>query len=445
MAIRSNTMYVEYILGFLCPDLSSDIQDYVSYVHDTSYAKTPVVIKRSTFFNGNVYGNPASIPSLPLKEIEGIPLLFGEPIIEERNGQVIIYADLVASTFFLISRYEEMVRRDVRDKHGRFIGKESLPYKAGFISRPVVDEYAALLRKCLRKAGVQVEEFHAGFSNIYLTHDVDVPWNKYTLAGAFKRFGGELIHQHRFISYPFLNIIGRPEKDPNYTFQTLIDADRRIAKATSIYFIKSGGTIKPEDAEPYINDKGFHRLMALLDNNNALLGYHVSYEAGEKRYLISEELKTLRLETRRMINYSRNHYLASREPCDYNELIQNCITDDFTMAYADVAGFRIGTCRPVKWIDPATGVVTGLTLHPLTIMDVTLTGENYMGLDEKSAYDYGDNLIKETYCHGGEVVLLWHNNEDIGDNDSVNWRNYIHFIETINKYNCNNSFNYAKD
>jgi len=51
-----------------------------------------------------------------------------------------------------------MVRKNVRDIYGRFPGKESLPYRAGFIDRPLVDEYGRLLRRQLREMGVEVPE-----------------------------------------------------------------------------------------------------------------------------------------------------------------------------------------------------------------------------------------------------------------------------------------------
>ncbi len=422
---------IDYILKLLCPELSSDIQRYVSYERNVSSSKSLVVIKRSFFFDGDVYGNKKTLPSVPLRELEGIPILFGEPRIEKNDGKVILYADIIASSFFLITRYEEIARPDCRDIHGRFPGRESLPFRAGFINRPLVDEYGKLLRKCLRMAGVQVEEPKSHFSHIFLTHDVDIPWTKYSFAGAFKRVGGELLHRKRIIIHPFLNLIGQPERDPYYSFETLISINKQIADAESVFFLKSGGNIKPEDAEPYIHDKGFHRLNALLEKANATIGYHVSYEASKSTYKIREELKTLRQATMKEIHYSRNHYLASREPSDFNELIKNGITDDFTMSYADVAGFRLGTCRPVRWIDPLRGVVTDLTLHPLTIMDCTLTARNYMGLDESMSQTYGDTLINHVYENGGEVTLLLHNNAGNGNIETIDWRNYLHFVEKI--------------
>ena len=161
---------ISYLIKFLLGEENEKLVQHVKYGTDTSVA---VRILSSNFFDEDTYMTSESVPQLPLKEINGIPILFGESRITKENGQIIIHADLIASTFFLISRYEECVRRD---EHGRFIGKESLPYKAGFLGRPIVDEYGVILRECLRKAGFEVKEPESGFSHIYLTHDVDQIW-----------------------------------------------------------------------------------------------------------------------------------------------------------------------------------------------------------------------------------------------------------------------------
>lgn len=430
-----NDETIHYIVDFIINAKDSTFGEFVSYQHYSDNLKSKVLIQPSSFFDEDVYGTKKSLPQLPLQKIEDTPILFGEPVIEQKNGIVILHADIIASTYFLITRYEEMVRKDVRDKFGRFPGKESLPYRAGFISTPIVEEYGKLLRKCLRLAGIHVEEPTPHFSHIYLTHDVDTPWTHYSLTGAIKRICGELYHHQRFILHPLLNYLGYPDNDPGYTFKYLIEADHQIADAECIYFIKSGGHIKPMDSEPYILEKGFSRLRELLGNAKTTLGYHVSYEAGKDTGKIQKELDILRKTIGSNITYSRNHYLASCEPSDFQVLIENGITDDFTMGYADVAGFRLGTCRSVRWIDPTSGCLTKLTLHPLTIMDVSLTSPQYMGLNEISSQKYGDMLIEKTFLLGGELTLLWHNNISSGDIHSIDWNNYLHFLHIIEKKN----------
>ena len=58
---------------------------------------------------------------------------------------------------------------------------------------------------------------------------------------------------------------------------------------------------------------------------------------------------------------------------------------------------------------PKTMQLTPLTLHPLTVMDCTLSNDNYMNLPEDEAYFLCQQLFDKVYQYHGELVLLWHN------------------------------------
>ena len=53
---------------------------------------------------GPSYGRAESLPVLPLREVEGVPLLYGEPAIQHCQGTLVARADVVASAFFLATR-----------------------------------------------------------------------------------------------------------------------------------------------------------------------------------------------------------------------------------------------------------------------------------------------------------------------------------------------------
>jgi hypothetical protein len=72
--------------------------------------------------------------------MEGLPFLFGTENIEYEKDTIVVHADLVASAFFLLTRYEEFVKRSVRDEHGRFPDIKSLLYLAEFIDRQIIEE-----------------------------------------------------------------------------------------------------------------------------------------------------------------------------------------------------------------------------------------------------------------------------------------------------------------
>ena len=406
--IEKNT--IDYILTILCTDATINTDDFFAYCEEKRIPPNKaIIIIKSNFFDEDVYFTKMSLPQLPLSQINGIPLLYGEAKIEQRGRQIIIFADLIASTYFLISRYEEILRPEIRDKYGRFPGLESLPCRAGFIDRPVVDEYGRLLRNLMRTVGIDIQEPKRAFSNIYLTHDIDIPWEQFTVVSAIKRILGNLKRELQLNIYPIRNLMGYPERDPQYTFDEIIRLDGTLLGATVIYFIKSGGKAAPEDGPVYIHTKAFKKLVKKLIASNARLGYHVSCEAAQNMSLVPKEMELLQKTIEQKVCYSRNHYLLSKDPDDFYKLINSGITDDFTMGYADIAGFRLGTSRSVHWIDPRLNAVTSLVLHPLTIMEVSLFGDHYMALSIQDAKDYSINLIKKTQEFGGELCLLWHN------------------------------------
>ena len=158
---------------------------------------------------------------------------------------------------------------------------------------------------------------------------------------------------------------------------------------------------------------------------------HASYSSGENPALIASEKEYLEELSGSDITMNRNHYLDSREPEDMEFLIRAGIKDDFTMGYADTAGFRIGTSRPVQWINPQKLEVTNLTLHPMTVMECTLDTKNYMGLSYDEAYETVKQLLIQIKQHNGEVVLLWHNTSVANERKSYQRRLYDNVLQLL--------------
>jgi hypothetical protein len=396
---------VSYLIRFLLEDDKEEAGNLpaVGYTGDPAlFARYALVVIPSGFFNEGVYGTPASLPSLPLKEIDGIPFLFGEAR-EERVGKtLVIHADWIASAYFLISRYEEIVRREVRDVHGRFPGKESLPFRAGFIHRPVIDGYRLSLR---RRLGLP--EPKPGIRRIYLTHDVDAPFLYRSWKGMVRS-----ILDGRGIARSLGGKFGGMEDDPYYTFPRLFDADRPLTEkglARSIYFFKAGGRA-PEDKPHYnLQSRDMQCLIRRIREQGGEIGLHASYEAGVNPSLVAKEKARLEQSVGQTVCSNRHHFLASREPEDMDYAEAAGLTDDFTLGYADMIGFRLGTCRAVRRIDPTGRRLTALRLHPLTVMDCTLEDARYMNLSLGEAAAYCLRLAEETGKAGGELSLLWHN------------------------------------
>ena len=427
---------LHYMIRFLLgDDIPEEIVGTIGYTSNRSqYYRYSLVIVPSGFFDDQVYGSQLSMPTLPLPEVEGVPLLFGSDKTEWMGNTWVIYSDIIASTYFLITRYEEIMKRNIRDEHGRFPGKESLPYRAGFLNRPIVDEYRRLLRRWLRQCHIQVPDTDNQVRKVYLTHDVDAPFQYRSWKGLVRSFIDRR-GIHKSISGKF----GLAIKDPYYTFPWLFRQNSILEDIVgkehcrTILFFKSGGNTQQDKPVYNLRSADMQKLIKETLAHEAEIGLHASYQSGIHPSHISKEKKRLEDRIGKTLYANRHHYLSSREPEDMDRLEAAGITDDFTMGYADVAGFRLGTSYPVRWINPTTRRLSPLLLHPLTVMDCSLDSKKYMGLDYEEAESYCTHLIKQVNEVGGEIVLLWHNTSFREHTDSYHRKLYSKLLNELTK------------
>ena len=299
----------------------------------------------------------------------------------------VVRTDLIYNTFFFISRAEELIN-DKRDEHDRFLAAYSILGKRNRLMVPTLDEYARLVTKAL---GLPLPP--SGFAHIYLTHDIDTIAQYRHLRGAL---GGIWRGEWRQVLRSMRDI----HNDPAYTFPWLIEQDNRLPLAEKIYFVKHSFGKGYDYPQYNHHSPDAHRLRRFLEWNKVLIGWHSSYYG-----VGSIEQRSKR---RDELSIHRSHYLnCSIE--NMRKLVALGVTDDFTMGFPDRAGFRLQTSRAVLWIDPERMQLTELVLHPLTVMDVTLSNANYMNLTEDEAYYCCQRLFDKVRLHNGELCLLWHN------------------------------------
>ena len=304
---------------------------------------------------------------------------------DEAITRYIIRTDIVYNTFFFISRAEELINTQ-RDEHGRFLAKYSILGQNNRLMIPTVDEYARMLMKLL-----DLPLPTPSFSQIYLTHDVDTIAHYRHLRGAI---GGIVRGEWRKVMASLRDI----HNDPAFTFSWLIAQDKKVEGAERIYFVKDTMGKGYDYPQYKLDGKDFETAEQLIENSGAKIGWHGSYYGGDKANRLLGDKAGLH----------RSHYLR----CSIDQmqrLAEVGVTDDFTMMFPDQVGFRLQTTRAVRWINPKTMTLTELVLHPLTVMDCTLSNSNYMNLSEDEAYFECQRLFDKVHQNAGEVVILWHN------------------------------------
>ncbi len=356
---------IDYILTWLCYG-DEEAAKRVAYTADlTALEDHDVVI----IPNGKL-GNSIVLPEMNKVEVD-----------YPTKGKAVFRTDIVYNTFFFISRAEETFNTE-RDEHDRFAAKYSILGQNNRLQIPILDEHARVLMKALNLSLPA-----PGFGHIYLTHDIDAVTKYRSLRSAL---GGIKRGEQKAVMKALRDI----HNDPFYTFPWLIEQDAKVPQAERIYFVKQTRGKGFDYPQYCLQGRDFKRLKALLLDSGARLGVHGSYY----QQLPSRPISTL----------YRTHYLRSSIR-HLKDLVKAGYTDDFTMGFADEAGFRLQTTRAVRWINPTTYKLTPLTLHPLIVMDCTLSEEHYMNLTEEEAYFLCEQLIDKVRMHHGDLCLLWHN------------------------------------
>ncbi len=358
---------IDYILSFLLYG-NIEARTQVGYTADpAAWKKYKVVI-------------------LPKKELYLQPNLPQS----QQAGTIIIEADIIYTAYCLLSRkIEELLPCD---EHERACYKENVTLFA-YTNQPILDLWGHQLLLAL---GLPTPS--AQFRGINLTHDIDTIAHYRHLRG----FLGGLKRGEWKNAFRGLRSL---QADAAFTFPWLIAQDKLLPQAKQIYFVKATAG-KGFDYPQYdLHSTDFRILTDLLHKHNATIGLHTSYYTGN----IAAQKQALEAAINQPINTNRWHYLRTTSPTDFASLIEAGITDDYTMSFANYASFRLGTCRPVHWLNPDTHEVTNLILHPLTIMDCTLSNSNYMHLTEEEAFAHCKQLIDLTHQYAGELTLLWHN------------------------------------
>ncbi len=379
---------IRYIISFLLYD-NTDAIDQVGYTRDqTEAANYKINILPSQ--NSPLYDPQKSWEDF-MPEVE---TMLTKKSLSDND-------DLISLACFYISRAEEIVNTE-RDEHGRLLASHSLAGKHQLLNIPLLDEYA---RRLLKRLNLPMPPRKA--RQINLTHDVDV-------LEQYRHLRGFLGGIKRMEIKPLYASIRNLTNDSAWTFPWLMQQDKDF---NTIYFIKAGCGKAYDYPQYNLKGKDFHRLLQLLRQNNSTIGLHLSYTASDRKGTdIIKEKQLLEEAISQPVTCNRYHWLRIQSIDNMQKLCDAGITDDYSMGFADYAGFRMLTSRPVRWINPKTLQLTQLTLHPLLIMDCTFSNANYMNLTEDEAYYTCQQLIDKAQQNNGEINLLWHNHIFAADN-----------------------------
>ena len=335
---------------------------------------------------------------VPVSEKGQIKILF------PNNNVCNVGFDIFSAVFYMLSRYEEYLSF-TPDKYGRFKAEDSLAFKNNFLQIPIVDNWIEIFKNLLQEKFPSLKFKPSKFEAI-VTYDIDVAYK--FKARSFKRNAGSTIKD--VLRLDFKNIqmrlqtISNKCKDPWDVYDYL---NETITKNNlqSIFFFLLGDNSAYDRNLKYDNPVMKNLINQIKSFSE--IGIHPSYYSSTQPGKIAIEKERLENISAQTITKSRQHYLKFTLPETYNSLLSCGITEDYSMGFAQLPGFRAGTCKPFYFYDLKNEKATGLKIYPITCMEASFI--YYSKISPAKALVEILNLLKEVKKVDGTFISIWHN------------------------------------
>ncbi|MBL0336375.1 MAG: polysaccharide deacetylase family protein [Chitinophagaceae bacterium] len=313
--------------------------------------------------------------------------------------------DIFSVIFYLLSRYEEYLPH-TKDIYGRYAHVNSLAFKEGFLDQPLVNQWMKIFARALEAKFPDLKLRKPLFSFIP-TYDIDEAW-------AFKHktwtrsAGGalrDLITGHWKRLARRRRVLNNKEADP-YDAVAWMDDLHRPSELKPRYFF----LVAEQNGKYDKNELPSETAMQTIIQHHAekyAVGLHPSWQSGDDSSLLPAEKARLEKISGLKITASRQHYIRFSMPESFRRLLEAGMTEDYSMGYGSINGFRASVASPFFWFDLEKNAETHLQLFPFCYMDANSYYEQ--GQDAAGAYTEMKNYYEKVKAVDGLFISIWHN------------------------------------
>lgn len=338
--------------------------------------------------------------------------------------------DIFAASFYLLSRYEEYLSHK-KDTYGRYAHENSLAYKEGFLNLPLVNIWIEDFKKVLKVKFPHFTTHHSPFT-FQPTYDIDEAYS-YKHKSRLRSVGGglqSLINGEWTKLNERIKVLNGKTKDPFDSFDEM-DALHEKHHLKPIYFFHVAAANARYDKNILPTQPAMKQLIKRHAEKYPV-AIHPSWQSGDDESLLQKEIETLQNITGKKIPASRQHYIRFTLPEGYRRLIRHGITDDYSMGYGSINGFRASVASKFYWYDLEKEETTQLLLHPYCFMEANSFFEQR--LSPEQAFEEMLHYYHAVKSVNGTLITLWHNTFLGTAQLYAGWgEQYQKFIEAISK------------
>lgn len=356
------------------------------------------------------------------KKWDGIllPFLFDSnsdnEIIEIVEGCLIVNYDIIASSFFFLSNWQEWTTNSKNDEIHRFPYNASIQNELNIIDRPVVNYYFSILKNAIERAYNIKLSSKARFTT-FISHDIDACLSAW-LQGSFRA----LLDKKPLTIFKLL-YLKLFKEDAWFNFNEILEIEKEYnIKSTFFFMSRKAKKGNYRNADYTVTRKKFKKVFQDIESSNSEIGIHGSFGTCNSEKLYNEDL--IKLDHKVIGN--RFHFLEFDIEKSIPVLQKSNIRFDSTMGFAEHPGFRNGFCHPFYLYNIEEDLSSKVLEIPLIVMDGTLQNKSYLNLRKDEALEFIVPIIQEVKKFNGVFTLLWHNTH-FSDYKFAGWREV--FIE----------------
>ena len=355
------TPRIKYIFNFIFKDI---LKAEVEFTGNSAYFLQSEHIKIS--YGDEPLGEELFFKSTPLlfsnklEDFKPKTISFGEYQVPFPVDRSALPFDVFAASFFMISRYEEYLHQ--RNTEGAFKASKSYQHKWRVLHKPVIDEWALMIKSMIRKKHPTFK-----FQEKIFKHQPTVHFSLST------HFPEGFLNRTKFI---FSAIFKKENNYLNTKFDRLtgvgIHNEQVIEQVENLFAAKKTNALYfvdfPDVPMDYIRTGSISK--TLKNQSVGLLRPCTSDK--QKMAEIKDGLVKLKKIHPNPGTLTSQQLDALKFPICYLNILNSGITSDYSMGYENVMGFRAGTCTPFNWYDLQLEKVTPLVVHSYCLTDQIL-------------------------------------------------------------------------
>ena len=336
--------------------------------------------------------------------------------------------DIFAATFYFLSRYEEYLPHK-KDMYGRYGHENSLAFKQGFLDKPLINIWLGSFKEKLKQKFDSFAIHYSPFT-YFPTYDIDEAYS-YKYKEWWRSAGAAIkdLLKGRWNNFSLRRkVLDNKEPDPFDSYDWIDNLHRPTKIKPRFFFLVAERTGK-YDKNILPKETALQTLIKRHAEKYEI-GIHPSWQSGDEPSLLNSEIKTLEQISRVKINTSRYHFIRFTLPQSFRHLIDAGITEDFSMGYGSINGFRASVASVFYWYDLEKEEATNLLLHPFCYMEANSFFEQKFSPEQ--ALQEMRHYYQQVKEVNGIFISIWHNTF-LGTEQRFNgWREiYYQFIQQV--------------